>query len=65
MPFQQRLPVSFYRSVQDGLRERMAGQGLSAVLADHPEDVAYLTGFFHHPCERPVAVVVEATGTKP
>ena len=30
--------------------------GLDAVLTDDPEDVAYLTGFFHHPCERPVAV---------
>ena len=62
MPFQQRLPASFYRSVQDGLREGLVGQGLSAVLADHPEDVAYLTGFFHHPCERPVAVLLTASG---
>ena len=33
------------------------------MLADDPDDVAYLTGFFHHPGERPVAVLLPADGT--
>jgi Xaa-Pro aminopeptidase len=40
----------------------IAAAGLSALLTDDPDDVAYLTGFFHHPCERPVAVLLTATG---
>lgn len=54
--FDQRLPAAFFASVQDNVRAALAASGLSALLTDDPEDVAYLTGFFHHPCERPVAV---------
>jgi Xaa-Pro aminopeptidase len=58
----QRLPVDFYIALQNDIRGALAQAGLSAVLVDHPEDVAYLTGFFHHPCERPVAVLLGADG---
>lgn len=55
-PFDQRLPAEFFLDVQHAVRQAAAREGLQAVVTDDPEDVAYLTGFFHHPCERPVAV---------
>lgn len=58
----QRLPVDFYREVQDDVRAAAAEDGLAGILVDHAEDVAYLTGFFHHPCERPVAVLLTVDG---
>lgn len=48
--------------LQDGVRDRADAAGLAAVLTDDPDDVAYLTGFFHHPGERPVAALVEPSG---
>jgi Xaa-Pro dipeptidase len=60
--FSQRLDPAFFAGVQDRVRARAAAAGLDAVLTDDPEDVAYLTGFFHHPCERPVAVWLDADG---
>jgi Xaa-Pro aminopeptidase len=62
MTFSQRLDLSFFADVQDRVRTRAAQAGLDAVLTDDPEDVAYLTGFFHHPCERPVAVWLDTDG---
>ncbi|MGB3829963.1 MAG: Xaa-Pro peptidase family protein [Ornithinimicrobium sp.] len=63
MPFNQRLPRDFYDTVQHRLREHLSEAGLDALLTDVPEDVAYLTGFFHHPCERPVAVLIDPSST--
>jgi Xaa-Pro dipeptidase len=60
--FSQRLEKSFFHAVQVTVGRRMTEAGLDAVLTDDPEDVAYLTGFFHHPCERPVAVWLDAGG---
>jgi Xaa-Pro dipeptidase len=60
--FSQRLGPSFFGTVQGRVRERLAEADLDAVLTDDPEDVAYLTGFFHHPCERPVAVWLDTGG---
>lgn len=60
MSFDQRLPASFYQQVQAQVRDRLAADGMDAGLFDHPDDVAYLTGFFHHPGERPVAVHLSA-----
>jgi Xaa-Pro aminopeptidase len=62
MTFSQRLDLTFFADVQDRVRTRLAEEGLAAVLTDDPEDVAYLTGFFHHPCERPVAVWLDTDG---
>lgn len=59
----QRLSPTFYTALQDDVRVELARQGLDAMLADDPEDVAYLTGFFHHPGERPVAVLLPTDGT--
>ncbi|MEV4536011.1 Xaa-Pro peptidase family protein [Asanoa sp. NPDC049518] len=58
----QRLPAGFYAALQSDLRTALAAEGLDAVIADHPDDVAYLTGFFHHPNERPAVVLVAQDG---
>jgi len=58
MAFSQRLDPSFYTTVQETLRTQMDAAGLDAIVLDHPEDIAYLTGFFHHPCERPVVALI-------
>jgi Xaa-Pro dipeptidase len=60
--FVPRLPAAVLDRLQDGVRVRADLAGLDAVLTDDPDDVAYLTGFFHHPCERPVAALVETSG---
>lgn len=62
MRFDQRLPRSFYEATQRRVLARLADQDLGGALFDHPDDVAYLTGFFHHPSERPVAVWLDPTG---
>ncbi|MEU7631274.1 Xaa-Pro peptidase family protein [Nocardia sp. NPDC049220] len=59
----QRLPTTFYTTLQDDLRGELTQLGLDAILADDPSDVAYVTGFFHHPGERPVAVLLPVDGT--
>ncbi|SDU37979.1 M24 family metallopeptidase [Jiangella alkaliphila] len=56
MTFSQRLPAAFYRDVHARLRARLETAGLDAVVVDDWHDVAYLTGFFHHPNERPAVV---------
>ncbi|GAB3598920.1 M24 family metallopeptidase [Microbacterium tumbae] len=58
----QRMAPEFFDRVQARILERMADEGFDAFLTDHPEDIAYLTGFFHHPSERPVAIWLEAGG---
>ena len=60
--FDQRLDPAFFDRVQARVRERMREEGFDAFLTDHPEDIAYLTGFFHHPSERPVAIWLDADG---
>jgi Xaa-Pro dipeptidase len=60
--FDQRLAPEFFDRVQMRVRERMFAEGFDAFVTDHPEDIAYLTGFFHHPSERPVAVWVDDGG---
>ncbi|MCK2037078.1 Xaa-Pro peptidase family protein [Microbacterium sp. SSW1-49] len=60
--FDQRLAPEFFDRVQARVQERIAEDGFDAFLTDHPEDIAYLTGFFHHPSERPVAIWIETTG---
>ncbi len=60
--FSQRLTPEFFDTVQARIAARAADMGLDGVLTEDPDDVAYLTGFFHHPGERPVAVWVPAAG---
>lgn len=56
----QRLPAETHVAIQSDLRAQMEESGVDALLADDPHDVAYLTGFFHFPNERPAAVWVSA-----
>lgn len=58
----QRLAPDFFERVQQRVRDELAAQGFDAFLSDHPEDIAYLTGFFHHPSERPVAIWIASDG---
>lgn len=60
--FPQRLAPEFFDRTQERVRTLMVAEGFDGFLTDHPEDIAYLTGFFHHPSERPVAVWLEASG---
>ena len=60
--FDQRLAPEFFDRTQDRVRERMSTEGFDAFVTDDPEDIAYLTGFFHHPSERPIAVWLDAAG---
>jgi Xaa-Pro aminopeptidase len=60
--FEQRLPASVFHRIRERVVAALAAEGLSAILTDDPEDVAYLTGFFHHPGERPVAVLLRDDG---
>lgn len=62
--FSPRLALPVLDQLQSRLRDRMIEAGFDAILSDSPEDVAYLTGFFHHPCERPVAVWLGADGQR-
>ena len=52
----QRLSRDTYARIQDGLRARMAAQGFDGLLVDDHHHVAYLSGFFHFPNERPAAI---------
>lgn len=60
--FNQRLEPVFFDRVHARIRDLTVAAGFDAIITDHPEDVAYLTGFFHHPCERPVAVWLDVDG---
>ncbi|MFV0453330.1 MAG: M24 family metallopeptidase [Propioniciclava sp.] len=63
MSLSQRLSAPVFAAVAQRVLRRLERSGCDAVLTDDPEDVSYLTGFFHHPCERPVAVLLTADGT--
>lgn len=62
MTFPQRLPADVFTRIQRQVRDEVTDAGFDALVTDDPEDVAYLTGFFHHPCERPVAVWLGSDG---
>ncbi|MFP7761220.1 M24 family metallopeptidase [Marisediminicola sp. LYQ134] len=61
-PFDPRLSVATYDAIQRRVIDRLGDESLPAIVTDDPEDVSYLTGFFHHPGERPVAVLQTADG---
>lgn len=60
MTLSHRLPRSFYDQLHARLRGRLEENGLDALLVDDWRDVAYVSGFFHHPNERPGAVWISA-----
>lgn len=62
MTFSPRLGPEVFDRIVTRVRQTMAAAGFDGLLTDDPEDVAHLTGFFHHPCERPVAVFLAPDG---
>jgi Xaa-Pro dipeptidase len=62
MTFSQRLPPEVIRRIQQSVRDGLTEADLDVLVTDDPEDVAYLTGFFHFPCERPVALWLDREG---
>jgi Xaa-Pro dipeptidase len=63
MTFSQRLSPDVLNRIQRCVRDSLTGADLDVLVTDDPEDVAYLTGFFHFPCERPVAAWLDREGT--
>jgi Xaa-Pro aminopeptidase len=62
MTFSQRLPPEVIRRIQRTVCDGLVEADLDVLVTDDPEDVAYLTGFFHFPCERPVALWLDREG---
>ncbi|GAB3267551.1 M24 family metallopeptidase [Arthrobacter pigmenti] len=60
MTFSQRLPASFYHQIHRRVRSELESHRLDALIVDDPHEVAYLSGFFHHPNERPAAIWISA-----
>jgi len=60
--FSQRLSLEVLDELQGGVVAALQEARLDGIVTESPEDVAYLTGFFHHPGERPVAVWLGADG---
>ena len=58
-PFNPRLEPEVLATIRTRVRELMTAEAFDALFTDDPDDVAYLTGFFHHPNERPVTVWLE------
>nr|WP_167995813.1 Xaa-Pro peptidase family protein [Arthrobacter pigmenti] len=54
------MPATFYQDVHGRVRTELERYGLDALIVDDPHEVAYLSGFFHHPNERPAAVWISA-----
>jgi Xaa-Pro dipeptidase len=63
MTFSQRLAQTFYQDVHGRVRRELERSGLDAIVVDDWHDVAYVSGFFHHPNERPAAVWISADRT--
>lgn len=62
MSFRQRLDGAVLVRIQERVRRDLESNRLDALLTADPDDVAYLTGFFHHPCERPVVAYLPVEG---
>lgn len=57
-----RLTEAFYRKKIQQVQQTLVERGLDGLLVLHYANVFYLSGFFHYPNERPVAVFVPSTG---
>ncbi|WP_430591714.1 M24 family metallopeptidase [Humidisolicoccus flavus] len=62
--FSQRLNAGFFDAAASRVVSLMNASGFDAILTDHPEDIAYLTGFFYHPSERPIALWIDKHGER-
>ena len=61
-PGPDRLPAEWYQSKIKQVQAQMAERKLNALLLLNAHNVVYTTGYFHLPTERPLAVLIPASG---
>src|SRR5271165_6413828 len=61
-PGPDRLPPAWYQSKIKQVQTKMAERNLNALLLLNTHNVVYTTGYFHLPTERPLAVLIPASG---
>ncbi len=61
-PGPDRLPPAWYQRKIKQVQAKMAERNLNAMLLLNAHNVVYTTGYFHLPTERPLAVLIPASG---
>jgi Xaa-Pro dipeptidase len=61
-PGPDRLPPEWYQRKIKQIQAKMAERNLNALLLLNAHNVVYTTGYFHLPTERPLAVLIPASG---
>src|SRR5215831_18381485 len=61
-PGPDRLPPEWYQRKIKQVQAKMAERSLSALVLLNAHNVVYTTGYFHLPTERPLAVLIPASG---
>ena len=61
-PGPDRLPPEWYQRKIKQVQAKMAERKLNALVLLNAHNVVYTTGYFHIPTERPLAVLIPATG---
>ena len=61
-PGPDRLPPEWYQRKIKQVQAKMAERNLNALLLLNAHNVVYTTGYFHLPTERPLAVLIPASG---
>ncbi len=61
-PGPDRLPPEWYQSKIKQVQAKMAERKLTALVLLNAHNVVYTTGYFHLPTERPLAVLIPASG---
>jgi len=61
-PGPDRLPPEWYQRKIKQVQSKMAERNLNALLLLNAHNVVYTTGYFHLPTERPLAVLIPASG---
>ena len=57
-----KLPVDWYQRKTRQIQEKMADEGLDALLILDTYNIFYATGFFHYPTERPLGLFLPQNG---
>src|SRR3974390_893977 len=61
-PGPDRLPPEWYQRKIKQVQAKMAERNLNALVLLNAHNVVYTTGYFHLPTERPLAVLIPASG---
>jgi Xaa-Pro dipeptidase len=61
-PGPDRLPPEWYQRKIKQVQAKMAERNLNAIVLLNAHNVVYTTGYFHLPTERPLAVLIPASG---